>query len=87
MAKHLADREGGIRAARLIRESLSPKRGALTAKLRQLGLRKNTFNEWERGATAPGFYALQAMALCGYDVVYILTGRKESRNNEVSGGG
>ena len=87
MGKHMSDRSTGARAAQLVRETAGTARGALMAQLRKLGIKKNTFFAWESGETTPSLHTLQAMALHGYDVVYILLGRHGASTREYQTGG
>lgn len=48
----------------------------VTKEMHRLGLHRNKAYEWAAGKV-PGGRALQAMAYAGYDVLYILTGRRE----------
>lgn len=62
----------GIRAAKLIdRQGVSPKQ-----ECKALGLSKNMYYNWRDGVCAPSARALRHMALRGYDVLYILTGKQ-----------
>lgn len=83
----MSDRSTGARAAQLVREAAGTAHGALMAQLRKLGISKNTFFAWESGETTPSLYTLQAMALHGYDVLYILIGRRGASNREFQTGG
>lgn len=83
----MSDRSTGARAAQLVREAAGTAHGALMAQLRKLGIKKNTFFAWESGETTPSLYTLQAMALHGYDVLYILIGRRGASNREYQTGG
>ena len=83
----MSDRSTGARAAQLVRETAGTARGALMAQLRKLGITKNTFFAWESGETIPSLYTLQAMALHGYDVLYILIGCRGASNREYQTGG
>lgn len=83
----MSDRSTGARAAQLVREAAGTAHGALMAQLRKLGITKNTFFAWESGETIPSLYTLQAMALHGYDVLYILIGRRGASNREYQTGG
>lgn len=78
--KHTADRDIGLRAAKLIRERAVH----VKEQMYRLGLRRNSIHDWESGACAPSVYALQAMAYQGYDVVYVLTGQKGRNREECS---
>ena len=78
--KHTADRDIGLRAAELVRE-----RGLqVKEQMRRLGLRRQSIHDWENGVCVPSAFALQAMAYLGYDVIYILTGRKGRNGEECS---
>lgn len=62
----------GNRAAELMdRRGVSPKKECIA-----LGLSKNMYYSWRDGICAPSAKALRAMALRGYDVMYILTGNR-----------
>lgn len=52
--------------------------------MRRLGLRRQSIHDWENGVCVPSAFALQAMAYLGYDVIYILTGRKGRNGEECS---
>lgn len=64
--------EMGTRAAELLLKADKP----LNKQLRELGLGKNLLYGWSDGVCAPSAFALRAMALAGYDVMYILTGKR-----------
>ena len=71
-----SDKMIGIRAA----EEIGRRDQPLTVSLRQLGVSNSAFYEWDSGGRCPSAPALQAMAFWGYDVNYILTGkRKETK--------
>ena len=62
----------GIRAAKLVDlRGVSPKQ-----ECKALGLSKNMYYNWRDGICAPSARALRNMALRGYDVIYILTGKQ-----------
>ena len=61
----------GVRAFEVINA-----RGGVTQEMLRLGMHRNKAYEWAAGKVPSG-RALQAMALAGYDVIYILTGRRE----------
>ena len=75
MAKHMTDRDIGLRAAACVRE-----RGPIGKELRRLGLERKVIHPWESG-NSPSVYSLQAMAFGGYDVHYILTGIRKIPKN------
>ena len=51
--------------------------GSVTAAMARLGVHRNKAYEWA-GGKVPGGRTLQAMAMAGYDVIYILTGRRSA---------
>ena len=62
----------GVRAAELMdRRGVAPKRECVA-----LGLSKNMYYNWRDVVCAPSARALRHMALWGYDVLYILTGKQ-----------
>ena len=64
--------EMGVRAAELMLKVDEPVR----KQLRNMGLSGNLFYHWGAGECDPSSKALRAMALAGYDVMYILTGKR-----------
>jgi hypothetical protein len=62
----------GLRAAELMLQ----RDAGIQEQLEQMGLGKNLFNHWGNGHGAPSAMVLQKMEKAGYDVMYILTGRK-----------
>lgn len=60
----------GARAFELVNAT-----GSVTKEMHRIGLHRNKAYDWANGKV-PGGRALQAMALAGYDVIYILTGRR-----------
>ena len=64
--------EMGLRAAELMLAVEKP----VSDQLRDMGLGKNLFYGWSEGVCAPSARVLRAMALAGYDVMYILTGKR-----------
>ena len=69
----------GLRANELLLEVDKP----VYKQLLDMGLGKNSCFAWANGVSAPSAKALRAMALAGYDVMYILTG---VRSKEVGNG-
>ena len=63
--------EIGLRAAEMMLQVDKP----VSEQLRDMGLGKNLFYGWNEGICNPSAIALQKMALAGYDVMYILTGK------------
>lgn len=69
--KHSTDRSIGERAYSIALSLNLP----LTELAAQLGIDRKTIYAWKRG-DPPSVYALQALALHGWDIHYILTGDK-----------
>ena len=69
------DIDVGRRAAQLLLEKEAKAGMTTEAQLERMGLDRKTLYSWSAGHTPSG-RALQVLALAGYDVVYILTGRK-----------
>lgn len=79
MAKHLADRNIGVRAAEeLFRRFPNLSEKQITQMLRVE--RKSLWN-WKRGMTPSG-YALTALCFMGCDINYILTGRRNNHEEK-----
>ena len=75
MSAHKGDIQIGERAAMELLE-IEARSGVRTSEqIKALGLDRKVLYEWQHGATPSGA-ALQRMALAGYDVMYILTGRR-----------
>lgn len=64
----------GERAARAIKSRSKPRK--FVAELQKLDIEINAFYRWTRGECDPSAYYLRQMALAGYDVIYILTGKE-----------
>ena len=64
--------EIGMRAAELMLQ----RDIGIHKQLEQMGLVKNLFNYWGNCGGAPSATVLQKMEKAGYDVMYIITGRK-----------
>lgn len=80
--KHKTDPKIGRRAA----EEILKKDCFVKSELQRLGLYRNSFYTWNSGECCPDARALQAMAECGYDVVYILTGQRTKGNGHETSG-
>ena len=65
----------GERAAHAIRERSNINGSTLTSEIEKLYLCRKVFNDWDTKGRNPSAYFLQQMALAGYDVIWILTGR------------
>ena len=69
----------GERAAEAVRIRCVQNRTILGAELGKLGVSRTVFHNWEKAVFEPNAYYLQQMALAGYDVTYILTGKENLR--------
>lgn len=67
----------GERAARLIKERV--RYGKVKPELDRIGVDTYAFYGWDEGRYNPSAYYLQQMALAGYDVIYILTGKENKK--------
>lgn len=67
----------GHRAAFVLMEREARTGRRTCEQVRDLGLERKTFYLWQHGATPSGA-VLQRMAFAGYDVMYILTGRRNT---------
>ncbi len=65
----------GERAAKAIKRRV--RWGEIGTELKKLDIQTSTFNSWMIGRTNPSAYYLKQMALAGYDVYWILTGKEE----------
>lgn len=74
--KRTVDRDIGLRAYEEIRKR-SKERG-ICAEVERIGISKRTVYAWASFDHVPSVFALQALCLAGYDVCYILTGRKRT---------
>ena len=75
-------RKGDIEIGRRAFEELVDTFGGVANVTKKTGLRKTTIYGWNDGSATPGGRALQAMALCGIDVIYVLTGRRATLRSE-----
>lgn len=73
MSQRKADHRIGFRAAECVRERFGRKTGQFSAASE---IDRRTVYAWELGTSVPSARALQAMCELGFDVVYILTGRR-----------
>lgn len=64
--------EIGMRAA----EEMLRRDKPVNQQLRELGLGKNLMYGWTHGICDPRAGVLRAMAFAGYDVMYIITGKR-----------
>ena len=75
MAKHIADIEIGRRMSEEV-ERIWLEKGKT---IQQLGIGRNSLNEWRNGKT-PGGYMLQKLHYFGGDVMYVLTGKRSNKD-------
>ena len=66
----------GQRAAKAIRERSEKNGTSIREECRKLNMETIVHYRWERGDFNPSAYFLKQMALAGYDVIYILTGKE-----------
>lgn len=76
MAQHRTDYKIGVRAAREVFDRSGNK--GVCRIMRDLGICEHNYYKWRNGV-APSPDSLQRLALAGYDVEYILIGRKEKK--------
>lgn len=75
----------GERAAKAIQQQAmkgtSANRRTIKVKdeLDRLDIPQENFYHWKKGESNPSAYYLQQMALAGYDVIWILTGKEKER--------
>ena len=66
----------GKRTAQLLIEREAQTGVPARKQLENMGMRPRNLSAWQSEGRNPGGYALSQMALAGYDVMYILTGRR-----------
>lgn len=71
----------GERAAKSIRERAALNGTSLRKECAKLDMQIRVFWGWHYGQANPSAYFLQQMALAGYDVMYILTGKEKANEN------
>lgn len=78
--RHTIDREIGLRAC----EEMSKRAGPMgkTKEARRLGIDRKNIYGWASMDCVPSVYCLQALAEGGYDVTYILTGRRTTTDED-----
>lgn len=72
--------EIGKRAAEAIRKKANDNDTSYAVELRRICISREQLYQWEHGKCDPTGKMLQQMALAGYDVVWILTGRASDGN-------
>lgn len=70
--------DAGRRAAAEIRRTVQELEIQLKDELESLDLTGNRLYFWEHGKTDPGCKALYALWLGGYDIVYVVTGVRDT---------
>lgn len=71
----------GERAVKAIRERKKQNGTSLSVELKKLSATRQNYNRWEEKGGNPNAFFLQQMALAGYDIMWILTGKE---NNNVT---
>ena len=66
----------GERAARAIKSRANQNKTSIVQECAALGVTRKIMFDWEKNGRNPSAYWLQQMALSGYDVIYILTGKE-----------
>ena len=69
----------GERAAHLIRVKATMKGISIEEECANIGASRKVYRDWKKMGRNPTAYFFQQMALAGYDVIWILTG-KENKN-------
>ena len=66
----------GKRATQGIKDNSKQKGRSIALECALLGINETSLREWKKGECNPSAYFLQQMALAGYDVMWILTGKR-----------
>lgn len=74
--KRLANREICERTVEEVERKAKENNSSVAAELRRLTMGRNAYSNWKSWNACPGSFALSKMAANGYDVMYILTGRR-----------
>lgn len=72
----LANREICERAVASVDEMIEKNNSCIKAEMANIKMNYQTYFNWRRYTAAPGAYALSRMYALGYDVIWILTGRR-----------
>ena len=76
----------GERAVKVVKERAKQKGIPLRQELLNFGLQNyRVFLHWDVKGANPSAYYLQQLALAGYDVFYILTGKEVANNGSCDG--
>lgn len=74
--KRLADREICNRVVKEVEAMATRNRTSIAREMARLRINPVSYYNWRRCTAAPGAFPLSVMAENGYDVLYILTGRR-----------
>ena len=69
----------GNRAFKQLKERAKQNGICVTNEALKLGITGHSLADWKHGKGNPSAYYLQQMCLAGYDVIYILTGKRENK--------
>jgi hypothetical protein len=72
----LANREICERTVEEVERMAKENNSSAAAELRRLKMGHSAYSNWKSWNACPGAFALSKMAANGYDVMYILTGRR-----------
>ena len=75
MSKHIIDKSICDRAVYAIETRHEALGVSIDEVMQEIGLIRMNYYKWKYHEHTPSIYALQQMALAGYDVLYILTGK------------
>ena len=70
--------EIGLRAADELLRIVGEEDISMTAAYKELNIPSSCFWRWQHGTNAPSADTLASMYLAGYDVIYILTGKRSA---------
>lgn len=72
----LADRGICERAVAAVDERIKENNSCIKAEMANIKMGYQCYHNWKRYTAAPGAFVLSKMAANGYDVLYILTGKR-----------
>lgn len=75
--KKIADREICDRTVDLVDEMVKRNNSSISAEMRRIDMTQCTYYKWKSYGGCPGAFPLSMMAENGYDVMYILTGKRK----------
>lgn len=67
------------RAAEAVNEMIAARNSYTTKEMERLGIDRRLFCRWQNLECCPNAVNLAKMAACGYDVIYILTGKRSEK--------